>query len=76
MEKCEHGWHTGECCCNCKSQITLHKHPWNNEPILKGAILEKTGLFACIVEYHVDGNQSGFVLEKEHGFCELHVYKK
>lgn len=31
-DKCseEGSWHGGECCCNCKYQSNIMKHPWNN----------------------------------------------
>jgi hypothetical protein len=43
------GWkNSGDCCCNCKNQIELFKHPWNE--INKGSCIESTGFYACIVE--------------------------
>ena len=71
--KCDKGWHTGDCCCNCKNQIELFKHPWNK--VNKGAISESTGMYACIVQFDCDGEQKGVIFEKQHSFCEMHVPK-
>ena len=69
--KCDKGWRTGECCCNCKNQIELFKHPWNL--INKGPISESTGMYACIASLDCDGKNEGVILERKHGFCELYV---
>lgn len=71
--KCDNGWHTGECCCNCKNQIELFKHPWNK--VNKGAINESTGMYACIVQFDCDEVQKGVIFENKHGHCELYVKK-
>ena len=71
MKKCDKGWHSGECCCNCQSQIKLTKHPWNKY-FGKGPISEFCG-FACIVKMDFDQGQVGTFYDKEHGFCELHT---
>lgn len=45
MEKksyCEISNYNGECCCNCKNQIKLMKHPWNSG-FGKGSIREQLG---------------------------------
>ena len=72
-QKCDKGWHTGDCCCNCKSQIELFKHPWNT--INKGNIKESTGMYACILQHDCDGTNTGIIFEKKHGYCELHLPK-
>lgn len=71
--KCNKGWHTGECCCNCQNQIELFKHPCNKKN--KGKISETTGMYACIVQIEITGDKKGILLENKHGFCELHVKK-
>lgn len=71
--KCDKGWHSGECCCNCKNQIELFKHPWNK--INKGACSETTNMYACIVQHDCDQTNTGIIFEKQHGFCEMHVPK-
>ena len=71
--KCDKGWHDGSCCCNCKHQIELYKHPWNK--VNKGAVTEKTGMYACIVRLDVDQSNQGIIFEKQHGFCEMHEPK-
>jgi hypothetical protein len=56
------------CCCNCKNQLLLFKHPWNKE-IGRGAISERLG-YACI------GFQTEAVFfEEGHGMCELWLPK-
>ncbi len=72
-KKCDKGWHSGGCCCNCTSQIKLTKHPWNKD-FGKGSISEFCG-FACIVRMDADQDQIGTFYENEHGFCELHTLK-
>jgi len=74
MEKCDKGWHSGECCCNCKSQLRLMCHPYNKE-IGNGSILTPLG-YICIVRFD-DGSNEGKAIffEKEHGMCELHMFK-
>ncbi len=70
IKKCDKGWSTGECCCNCANQIELYKHPWNK--VNKGACNETTEMYACIVEHDIKKNYKGIIFEKQHGFCELY----
>ena len=64
-----------ECCCNCKNQIELFKHPYNT--LYKGSILDSADLYACIVPFDMDNNkQEGFIFEDKHGECELYVRRK
>lgn len=70
IDKCNKGWHDGSCCCNCKNQIELFKHPWNK--IHKGSIMESTGMYACTLSFDSDGKQEGILYETKHGFCEMH----
>jgi hypothetical protein len=69
--KCAEGWHDGSCCCNCRNQIELYKHPWNK--VNKGSIMESTEMYACIVQFDCDKEYKGIIFEKKHGMCELHV---
>jgi len=66
-------WHDGDCCCNCKNQIELFKHPWNS--INKGKVSESTGMYVCIVEHICSDNNKGMIFEQQHGMCELHIRK-
>lgn len=72
FKKCHLGWpKTGECCCNCKHQLELFKHPWNI--INKGSVRESTKMYACIVEHLLQDNYNAIIFEKKHGFCELYM---
>jgi hypothetical protein len=71
--KCIEGWHDGSCCCNCKNQIELFKHPWNK--LNKGSIFETTGMYACIAQFDCDNEYKGIIFEKKHGMCKMHVPK-
>lgn len=59
------------CCCNCKNQLELFKHPWNI--VNKGSILDSTKMFACIVPFDMDSKRRAIIFEKEHGECELYI---
>ena len=74
MEKCDKGWDNGECCCNCKFQLTLKKHP-HNQGFGKGYMSENCG-YVCVHPFE-DGSNSGNAIyfEKKHGFCEMHTPK-
>lgn len=64
-----------ECCCNCKHQITLQKHPFNKD-FGKGSISESCG-YVCTAVYEDGSNEgTGVYSDKPHGLCELHVLKK
>jgi len=69
-EKCEEGWETGECCCNCTGLVKLFKHPWNT--INKGSIMDAAGLYACVRQFDEVNRYEGVVFEFEHGFCEMY----
>lgn len=69
--KCPEGWHDGSCCCNCKNQIELFKHPWNK--INKGPISESTNMYACIAQFDCDKVPKGIIFEKKHGMCEMYI---
>ena len=68
--KCDKGWNTGECCCNCANKIELYKHPWNK--VNKGPSTENSKIFACIANHDCNKNQKGTICEWEHSFCELY----
>jgi hypothetical protein len=72
-KKCNQGWRNGECCCNCKNQIELYKHPMNKK--FKGRITESTGMYACLVQWDIDRENKGVLFEKQHGFCEMYQPK-
>ena len=68
-ETCNKG-HKGDCCCNCKNQIKLFCHPWNQN-IGKGAISEPLG-FGCTAF----GEENVIFYEEKHGICELYLKKE
>jgi len=61
------------CCCECKFNIQLNKHPFNKE-LGAGMMSEKMG-YACIGFFSV-GEQVAHFFEKEHGMCELFQIKQ
>lgn len=67
---CDNGY-KGMCCCNCKHQIVLHKHPWNKD-FGKGSITEQCG-YVCIEPTIHQVN--GIYFDQPHGMCECHESK-
>lgn len=53
------------CCCKCKNQIKIMKHPGNE--IGKGPVTELFG-YACVIE-------EAIFKDNEHGECELFELK-
>lgn len=62
----------GQCCCNCRHQVTLTKHPWNKSESVNGS-----GFFSygCAMPFvfgerevaiHDHGGHRG-----KHGMCEM-----
>lgn len=62
-------WHNC-CCCNCKNQIIILKHPWNHGDG-KGRITERMG-FGCQIPEMQEGQTSAVFFDAEHGMCEMH----
>jgi hypothetical protein len=60
-----------ECCCNCKYQKKIQKHPWNTNDMFKGSIGDFLG-WACTAMLKDTGKIIFF--EKRHGLCELHDF--
>ena len=72
MTECtEPGSHQGQCCCNCKWQKPLVKHPWNTIPLFKGRISEQIAWVCVTPEI-----ECAMVSEDKHGCCEVHDYKE
>jgi len=73
-KKEEHGF-KGMCCCNCKFQMKLMKHPMNIS-FGKGAMSEQCG-YVCTVGFPEDGiNDQAIYSDREHGMCEMHTKKE
>lgn len=72
MDKCDKGWHNGDCCCNCVNQFKLSKHPWNKD-IGKGPVSEYMG-FVCVLNFGDDDRMATF-FDREHSYCECHIRK-
>jgi len=54
----------GQCCCHCKRQIKIMKHPWN-----KG---EGKGRMSEVMGYGCLKVEEAIFFEKEHGMCECY----
>ena len=69
--KCIKEDNKGMCCCNCRNQVVLHKHPLNKD-IGKGEISEVMG-YVCIIP--MIGQRQGTFFDGKHGMCEMWVSK-
>ena len=65
MTPCENQIKFGGCCCICKNQFTLHKHPWNKDNYAKGPVTEVMG-WVCKTD-----ELGACFFDHLHGFCEL-----
>ncbi|QHB38624.1 hypothetical protein filifjonk91_gp007 [Flavobacterium phage vB_FspS_filifjonk9-1] len=72
---CDKGY-KGDCCCNCKFQVKINKHPINPD-YAKGSILETFGYGCEVFRFLEDGsNDNQIIFSKSiHGMCEMHVRK-
>ena len=68
--KCSYGWDDGSCCCNCKHQIELRRHPMNNG-FGKGSIMNSCG-WVCLNPEITEG-KSGIYFDNQHGMCECYM---
>ena len=72
--KCDKGWYNCECCCNCKHQLKLMKHPMNKD-FGKGSIMEQCG-YVCTTPFDDGSNAgNGIFSDRQHGMCEMHEPK-
>lgn len=74
---CYEGWamkdgnSSGRCCCNCRYQHYIVRHPWNKNIWSKGRITEAMG-YGC-----VSPEMEGIVFfDAKHGMCEMHNWKE
>jgi len=60
-----------ECCCNCKYQLNLMKHP-TNSGFGEGSIMEQCG-YVCTNPFDDKSNAGNAIFsDRKHGSCELH----
>ena len=70
--QCEQGY-MGDCCCNCKFQVKINKHPINPD-FAKGSISETFGYGCEVFRFLKDGSNDNQIIFSEniHGMCEMH----
>ena len=61
--------HSG-CCCDCAYQLTIYKHPDNENEYAKGSIMDIMG-YAC----RLFGESRAVFSDRKHSLCEEY-YKK
>jgi len=66
----------GRCCCNCKNQQVIMKHPWNKGDG-KGSVNQVMGYGCHMKDFELDDNKRPRVIffDTEHGMCEMHDKK-
>jgi hypothetical protein len=75
--KCFKGWGDtesnpkGKCCCNCKNQVSIRKHPWNKSKFAEGNITEQIGFGCASSEF----SPNVIFFDTEHSMCELYQSK-
>lgn len=70
--QCEQGY-KGDCCCNCRFQVKINKHPINPD-YAKGSISETFGYGCEVFRLLKDGSNDNQIIFSEniHGMCEMH----
>lgn len=76
VDQCFLGWSAklgnsqGRCCCNCRYQVEIMRHPGNNTAgdRMKGLVTEIAG-YGCKGVYE---GQKIIFSEHLHGMCEIH----
>ena len=58
------------CCCNCKNQVKIKGHPWNQDD-MKAPISTVVG-YGCQDPLKDMGRDIIF-MDRQHGMCELHT---
>lgn len=64
------------CCCECKHQVTINKHPSNKSEHLKGKITEVVS-YGCSYFYEASKGKENIIIsmESKHGECEGFIKK-
>lgn len=81
MKQCFLGWSKdngnskGRCCCNCKYQVKIMRHPWNTFTggRMKGPITQIAG-WGCTL--FCEDNRGIVFFEQEHSVCEEHQFEE
>ena len=68
-------WHD-RCCCNCKNQVVIGKHPWN-KGVGKGRVTDIMG-YGCAVAYIElqEVKPPIIFMDRRDGMCEMHEFKE
>jgi hypothetical protein len=60
-----------QCCCNCRSQLIVKKHPWNSGEA-KGSVLDTLAYACACPEFELENGKKTIIYsEEEHGMCEM-----
>lgn len=70
---CKPDWN-GRCCCNCKHQAHVMKHPWNKGKA-KGEVTEQMGFACAPPDFIEDGIRKVIYMDSQHGLCEMHLHQ-
>ena len=72
VAKCDKGWHTGECCCNCANHYEDTHHCTTKKHNLdEGCVCGQHKGWICLIK--IDGETRAHSGWSQHGFCELHT---
>jgi hypothetical protein len=70
-DKCQKENWDNQCCCNCRSQLIIKKHPWNSGNA-KGSILDTLAYACACPEFGLeDGKKTIIYFDESHGMCEM-----
>lgn len=60
-----------QCCCNCRSQLIVKKHPWNSGNA-KGSVLDTLAYACACPEFELENGKKTIIYsDDEHGMCEM-----
>jgi hypothetical protein len=78
QKPCHQGWSLesgnkdGDCCCNCKWQRPVMKHPTNKKHMIwTGSIMHQLAWICALPE--PSAYPHVYFMDHEHGMCELHT---
>lgn len=74
IKKCDKGWHTGDCCCNCCNHYedfySCVSHP--KPKGVKGCVCSTHKGWICLIQFENEEKPRAHSNWSEHGFCEMH----